>query len=203
MSHPEDSKVVAFLDLETTGNRPSDRIIEIGIVLTDRNLEPIEAYSRVVQPLGWPLYVESMEPEVRDMHTVNGLIDDVTRNGVPMADVDREVADLLRAHNGRAHVPLAGSGVGHFDRRYIRAEMPQTDDRIAYWSYDIGVVRRFLKWWDISVPEADASKDMKTHRALDDAYAALSATRAYRDALVGHERSLAELSAVTVDPRCF
>lgn len=194
MSHPEKSKVVAFLDLETTGNEPTDRIIEVGVVLTDRDLNIIADYSAVAKPIKWDWLRDLMPPVVRDMHTTNGLIDEVERYGRDILDIDAEVADLLRAHNGNGHVPLGGSGVGHFDMRYIRAEMRQTASHLAYWAYDIGVVRRFLRWWGIEVTEARSAKDLKTHRALDDAYAALAETKAFRDYLIeqGHKARVAE-----------
>ena len=63
--------------------------------------------------------------------------------GMPI-EHDGEFSSLLRQRCGGNHVALAGSGVGHFDRRFIRAQMPRTDKRFTYWAYDLGVIRRLF-----------------------------------------------------------
>jgi oligoribonuclease (3'-5' exoribonuclease) len=192
--NPENSKVVAFLDLETTGSEPTDRIIEVGLVLVDRDLNVITDYSAVVKPIKWDWLRDMMPQRVHDMHTLNGLLNDVDTFGRDILDVDAEVAALLAEHHGSAHVPLGGSGVSHFDLRYIRAEMRQTASHLAYWAYDTGVLRRWFKWWGIEVRDAAMAGDEKTHRALDDAYASLHEAKAFRDFMLeqGHKCDVLE-----------
>lgn len=59
--------------------------------------------------------------------------------------------------------------------------MPQVSRRCAYWSIDIGVVRRAHTMWVGELPSAGLNES-KTHRALDDARVHLAEARAFRDA---------------------
>ncbi|TWT47056.1 DNA polymerase III subunit epsilon [Thalassoglobus neptunius] len=41
----------AVVDVETTGMRSTDRVIEIGIVVLDRDLEVIDEYETLIDPM--------------------------------------------------------------------------------------------------------------------------------------------------------
>lgn len=187
LGRPEDSEYIAWIDLETTGNKDDDSIIEVGFVLTDRDLNEVEAKQLVVRPIHWEFLRSRMSDVVTEMHTKNGLLDDIERNFVPLPveGADAFLSHLLRAYGKGNHIPLAGSGVAHFDRKYIRRELPKTDALLSYWAYDIGSVRRFLRWWDIPTPGSEL-RQAKTHRALDDTREHIAETRAIRDALQRH-----------------
>lgn len=178
---PEDSDFIAWFDLETTGNREDDAIVEVGFVLTDRDFRVEFADSFVVLPTNWQRLRERMAPVVVDMHTKNGLLEDIPE-GWNITDVDTEIAKVLNHYGKGNHIPLAGSGVAHFDRKYIRREMVETDALLSYWAYDIGAVRRFLKWWEVPTPGSEL-RQAKTHRALDDIYEHIAEAKAIRDAL--------------------
>lgn len=185
---PEDSQWVAWIDLETTGNKDDDSIIEVGFVLTDRDLNEEFAGAWVIHPWDWNYLRKRMEPVVVEMHEQNGLLDELNMFGwgaYGPAKADREVAAILQEYGKGNHIPLAGSGVSHFDRKYIRKELPKTSDLLSYWAYDIGAVRRFLKWWDIPTP-GSALRQAKTHRALDDIREHIAETRIIRDTLMRH-----------------
>lgn len=182
---PEDSDYIAWIDLETTGNRDDDSIIEVGFVLTDRDLNEVEAMGLTVKPWDWNFLVDRMTPVVVEMHRLNGLLDDVTLTIDRINEVDEAVSEVLRKYGKGNHIPLAGSGVAHFDRKYIRRELPKTDDLLSYWAYDIGSVRRFLRWWGIPTPGSEL-RQAKTHRALDDIREHIAETKAIRDALQRH-----------------
>jgi len=185
---PEDSDYIAWIDLETTGNRDDDSIIEVGFVLTDRDLNEEWAQSWVIRPWDWNYLRKRMSDVVVEMHEKNGLLADVELFGwgaYGPAKADREIAAILQEYGKGNHIPLAGSGVAHFDRKYIRRELPKTDELLSYWAYDIGAVRRFLKWWDISTPGSELHQS-KTHRALDDIREHIAETKVIRDTLQRH-----------------
>ena len=184
MAKPADSPHIAWFDLETTGNKEDDSIIEVGFVVTDRALNEVFADSFVVKPLRWDFLRERMDPVVTDMHEKNGLLEDVAQ-GWEIQAVDGALSGLLRLYGQGNHLPIAGSGVAHFDRKYIRRELPNTDRLLSYWAYDIGSVRRFLQWWEIPTPGSEL-RQAKTHRALDDIREHIAETKAIRDALQRH-----------------
>lgn len=165
---------VCWLDLETTGsNEAHDPILEVGAALC-RNEPgmPIEhEWSWLALPSDdfWTDVHPGLDPYVRDMHATNGLWWALAREAdQDLAEVDEEFSALLRQICGTGHVALAGSGVSHFDRRFIRAQMPRTDKRFTYWAYDVGVIRRLFDRVhpDLVYPLPAAGK---AHRGLDDA----------------------------------
>lgn len=113
---------------------------------------------------------------VRQMHETNGLMDQVNSMRylswpeqeifLPPA-IDKSIlAWLGRYDSGKTdHIPLGGSGVLHFDRRFIKKWLPRFDARLTHWAYDVGVLRRTF----IKAGVSYYSDDAKTHRALDDA----------------------------------
>jgi oligoribonuclease (3'-5' exoribonuclease) len=151
-----------FIDLETVGTDVEYHPpIEVGVAIIERdNLQVVGAYE-------WAVHLEedvALPTVVRDMHTKNGLLDDCYDSVLTIEDVDRTLAIILDGFMNGNHMPFAGSGVLHFDRKFITRWMPMTNKRITYWAYDVGVVRRFSQWAGGKVLNGS-----KTHRALGDA----------------------------------
>ncbi len=162
--------LIVFLDLETTGNDEADEIIEIGMVMLKApDWQEIGSFSQVVYPndSAWDRLIHN--DVVYQMHQLNGLLLDATSDKAVVREKaeGRALAWLDGLTDGSTtHIPLGGSGVSHFDRPYLRREMPDLSKRFTYWAYDVGVVRRMYELTDgIGWP----SQDGKTHRALDDA----------------------------------
>ena len=146
---------ILWVDLETTGSEiEGNSLIEIGSIVTDNSpdLNEIGSFTAVIhtEPSDWLDTV----PVVIDMHTENGLMADSLAGGGPRHDVVDDWADwALELCDGR--IPLAGSGVAHFDRKWIDYELAAagptrracTDlaQQLQYWAYDIGPARRFSK----------------------------------------------------------
>ena len=88
-------------------------------------------------------------------------------------DGQKSILGWLGTHQAfRGVLPLAGSGVSHFDRRFIRRYWPSLDRKLAYAMFDVGVVRRFLREWGLGLlpPEyAETRAPTIGHRALSDA----------------------------------
>src|ERR1017187_10456093 len=164
-----------WTDLETTGSSETggDEIIEIGCVLTTYDLEEIDSYASLIRPSPLALGRMMQNSIVRTMHEKNHLLDDVLDLGSAEAFklnyVTRELLTWLeKSGASKGKTAIAGSGVGHFDSRFIRKYMPQIMPGFChYWVIDIGNIRRAWAMWvgtDVS-----AANDNKTHRALDDA----------------------------------
>lgn len=151
-----------FIDLETLGTDENYHPpIEVGVAIIRRdNLE-------LVMPINYVVHLEEdtdMPSVVRDMHTKNGLLEDCYASTVTIEEVDESLAKILDDLMHGNHIPFAGSGVAHFDRKFIKRWMPMLDSRITHWPYDVGTVRRFSQWAGGKVLDGS-----KSHRALDDA----------------------------------
>lgn len=166
-----------WLDLETTGvDESKDSIIEVGAVLTDLELTELDSYSMLVRPTDMALGRLYRNEIVRGMHTDNGLLDALSGpDDLPrIGQVDHRIVDWLVDLTTGKRAILAGSGVGHFDRRFIKAHMPQLDQRLTHWCIDVGVIRRFFH----QVTGSTFTPPAKNHRALDDVYGHLEEGRA-------------------------
>lgn len=177
MAKPEDSPYIVWFDGEMTGNRFDDHLIEIGAVLTDRELVEVDSI-QIVLALA-PEFHAQMDPFVVKMHTINGLLADCAVSEVESREADAQMTKWIKKYTSGDHIPLAGSGVTHFDRPFIRRDLPKFDKYLSYWAYDTGVIRRTLKLFGIDASFADTSGD-KTHRALDDIRAHVEEMRRYK-----------------------
>jgi oligoribonuclease len=168
---PVNKDFILFLDLETTGNLDEDEIIEIGCVLMDsKSLQQVSVFSAVIAPSPEAMARMMENTIVRHMHEKNGLLQDVARtnNKMSTGEVDNVLCFWLNGFcHGTNHVPYGGSGVTHFDRKFINKYLPKFAKRLTYWAYDMGCVRRTFELADGPVMSSPPSG--KAHRALDDA----------------------------------
>lgn len=188
-----------WLDLETTGtNENVDQIVEVAVILTDLELTEVTRSSSLV-PYDYDGALRLAGNDyVRQMHQTSGLTDDLGRRFIgftPDGGVEHEVRwSVLRAaekelkaqlaHAGtQPHcVMLAGSGVSHFDRRFLRTQMPDLERQLAYPSIDVGVARRMADLWGSPPGVPDFNSD-KTHRAMADVVCHLNEARWWRNFL--------------------
>lgn len=175
---------LCWVDLETTGShRNEDLILEVAAVVTDVTLEELGSWSTPIAHPGesWMKRLEN-NPYVMNMHVKNGLVSDILNgNAMSVADCEAELLALLDMHTRPHHVALAGSGVQHFDRSFIREAFPKFDRFLAFYEVDMGSIRRFLRdvcgRTDLLLDDEQVSK---THRALDDIRQHLAEARHYQ-----------------------
>lgn len=191
---PPRDDLILFLDLETTGvDVPQDEIIEVGLsmVSTEAGYPEIGRYSHIVIPSEEAFNRMMAKDVVRKMHEVNGLLREIVECSTPktytIENIEQDILQWLEAYVGKdtTHIPFGGSGVLHFDRRFISYFMPKFDKRITHWAYDVGVLRRTFMKAGVKY----ASIDAKTHRALDDARVHAEEWRYYQEAIGGLERA--------------
>jgi oligoribonuclease len=159
---------LVWLDLETTGSDENkDCILELGFVITDEALTMKDYHGYVIRQdaEAWRSVVD---PVVREMHDANGLWDDVAGpSALHELDAGSEAMAVFQALGGKHDFLLCGSGVSHFDRRFLKEHMPRFERWFRYYSIDVGVLRRSLEL--IGRTDALLPKQDKAHRALDDA----------------------------------
>lgn len=184
-------KFALWLDLETAGTDPhNDPILEIGAIVTriDAPFAELATFSCVtrrpsdegqdVSPYWGPA---DLDPVVRKMHTTNGLLAEIEAGGgVDLGEAETALIGVLRQIGHRHDFVLAGSGVGHFDRRFLDVQTPQLASWLRYYCLDVGVVRRFL----VASGATGAltglpGQDTKPHRAAADIALHLAEARHY------------------------
>jgi oligoribonuclease len=172
-STPEDEHPpIVWCDVETTGlSHEWDQVLEVAFVVTDSDLEILGAYTEVVH---WPELV-SMKPVVREMHTRTGLLDEVYMGGKALSEISDEVIAFLKRNAVTDRSPLAGSTV-HFDRGFIKRDMPEVLAMIHYRNLDVSSLKELIKRWH---PGAEWKKADR-HRALPDILDSIKELNHYR-----------------------
>jgi oligoribonuclease len=175
---------ILFYDLETTGtDEKLDGILEIGCVLYNLAFDRTSERWWAVTPTESEQLRLATNDYVREMHLKSGLLTE-SRISAPAGQVDTAVCQWLRTTTGSTrHVISAGSGVAHFDRRFLKEKMPHLDRSLTYWSLDVGVMRRLCEYSGRS--DLNLDQETKTHRALDDARFHYQEWRHYRSILAG------------------
>lgn len=177
-----DPRYYVWLDLETSGLDPRvHEILELGAVITTPDLFELSRFHRVIQPesVAWQ---QHMDEYVTEMHTGSGLLDELLDSPLTTRDVDRFFAEMFGAMGEPGDFVLAGSGVSHFDRRFLDSQMPELAAFFAYYTIDVGILRRTMRdivgRSDLLLPEVP-----KPHRAMEDALLHLEEMRFLKKAL--------------------
>jgi oligoribonuclease len=141
-------KQFAWLNFQTTGVDPEqDYILEVALVVTDFDLEPVAGYEEVVK-LTRPAVDRIKENEyVLKMHKLNNLLKESAEATKTIEEIEQDLIDTLQ--NDTTFEPgefmLAGSGVEHFTRKFLVEQMPKLAKWFTFYSADIGDLRRLTK----------------------------------------------------------
>lgn len=183
------AKYLAWVDLETTGvDEFADPILEVGLIITSAEppFDELGTYEAVIDPnpTRFPGWRDRMNDYVTKMHTTNGLLADIASHTAKAPERVQQEMILALASVGREHnFMLAGSGVGHFDRRFLHAQMPEFEGWLQYPNLDVGVIRRAFAFAGRSDLDAFGqtfeTKNDKPHRGLADVRDHLNEFRAY------------------------
>lgn len=159
------------LDLEV------DELIEVAVVITDYELEPVHpGFSVVIRPDASAL--EQMSDFVRKMHVDSGLLDEL-EHGVSLADAEYRVLEYILQHApGEQQSPLAGNTIGT-DRAFLARYMPRVDAHLHYRSVDVSSVKELCRRW---FPRVYFNAPVKNggHRALNDILESIRELEYYR-----------------------
>ena len=176
---------LVWIDCEMTGlDLDVDELVEIAVVITDYDLNPVDAgLSIVIKPDASAL--ESMGEFVRTMHTQSGLIEEIP-NGVSVADAEYQVLEYVLKHvPEEQRAPLAGNSIGT-DRAFLTKYMPRLDAHLHYRNVDVSSIKELAKRW---YPRAYFNSPAKNggHRALADILESIRELHYYRRAVFVNE----------------
>lgn len=179
MTQAQDFSGFVFLDVETTGLEPhDDEILEIGIVITDLDLNEVDAESWLIateeaQSAMRKLLSSDPEGFVTKMHKENGLSDELLSVAADRTkrSYALEISDWLSDRNAIGQ-PLCGSSVGSLDRPMLKYHMPELLNAFHYRSIDSSSDKEFLKRvapgaWE-KIEESVKDESATQHRVLAD-----------------------------------
>jgi oligoribonuclease len=170
---------LAWIDLEMTGlDAQRDVIVQAALIVTDRDLNPLDEYCcDIWQP---EEALACMSPFVRDMHEKNGLIERVRASRVDLREAQRQLLSRIAARCEHPAV-LCGNSIW-VDRNFLERYMPGLTGYLHYRMIDVTAVRLLVERWygaegSFSKPSAGE------HDALVDIRNAIAELRHYRSLL--------------------
>lgn len=170
---------IAWLDLEMTGLDPErDVILEVALIVTDRELNALEEYTTAVwQP---EERLAQMVPFVRDMHEKTGLVGRVRASKVDTVAAERALMERITGFCPHPAV-LAGNTIGQ-DKRFIERHMPGLGGYLHYRTLDVTTVKLLAKAWYGETAVYDKPKDQE-HNALFDVRQSILELAHYRKSI--------------------
>jgi oligoribonuclease len=172
---------LVWIDCEMTGlDLEVDELVEIAVVITDFELEPLDpGFQIVIRPSEAAL--AHMNEFVTQMHTTSGLIEEIP-GGVTLADAQEQTLAYIRRFAPLQNkAPLAGNTIGT-DRMFLAKYMPAVDQWLHYRSVDVSSIKELSRRWYPRVYMHAPAKD-GGHRALADIRESIRELAYYRDAV--------------------
>lgn len=178
--------VLFWTDLETTGlDENFNIVLEVGVVVTTTDLTELAHLSHVVYT---PEINHYMSPRVVEMHTANGLFNEIRNRDIAL-DRDtlvRRFLDFLSKWGGKGKVPMCGSTID-FDRRFMGKHLSEIVAHFHYRSINVSSFREIAKLWKPSVYETLPTKkdnQESRHRVIDDCRDSIAQLKHYRKYLL-------------------
>jgi len=165
-----------WCDLEMTGlDAVRHRIIEIALVITDRDLAikpgSFEAAIRTT-----PAMLARMSRQVRKMHESSGLLVRVHDSKVTLDKAEKVALALVKRHFRKGEAILAGNSIAT-DRRFLARWMPRLEGFLHYRMVDVTAVKELAGRWYPGMPRMTKSEN---HTAMADVLESIEELRYYR-----------------------
>lgn len=176
-----DGDRLVWIDCEMTGlDVAVDQLVEIAVVVTDFELNPLdEGFQVVIRPDASAL--ENMNDFVTQMHRTSGLLEEIP-GGISVAEAEFQALEYIQRFapvEGKA--PLAGNTIGT-DRAFLARYMPRLDRWLHYRNVDVSSIKELSRRW---YPRVYFNAPAKNggHRALADIQESIRELAYYREAV--------------------
>ncbi|MGA2474507.1 MAG: oligoribonuclease [Acidimicrobiales bacterium] len=183
--------MLAWMDLEMTGLDPARHtIVEIASLITDDDLTVVEEGPDLVVHASLE-DVAGMDEYVRTMHTRSGLLAEMEKSTLSLADAGAQTLAFLKRHIHEPRtVPLAGNSIGT-DRRFLATQLPEIEDYLHYRSVDVSTLKELCRRWRPEVYKAAPVKK-GGHRALQDIRESVAELSYYRASIFDEDGATRE-----------
>lgn len=173
---------VVWGDAEATGLDPytGDHLVEVGILVTDTNLNILdeEGYSSAIY---YPeRYVEMMKTRtdeyVLDMHEKTGLWDRLSTEGKPLSTVDSESLEYIKQFVKNPRTAWLGGNSITLDRKFFGVYLPNMHNYLHYRSLDVTSWAGPFQWW-----KKEQFRKRTEHSAMSDIRESIDEMKFLRD----------------------
>jgi len=178
---PKDNTHLVWIDMEMTGLKPdSDRIIEIALVVTDKDLVVVEE-GPVLAVHQSDAVLAGMDKWNQSTHGKSGLIERVKASVLDEAVAEAEMLRFMQRHVAARVSPMCGNSICQ-DRRFLARYMPKLEDWFHYRNLDVSTLKELAKRWK---PAAlNGFEKENKHTALADIYESINELKHYRESFI-------------------
>lgn len=172
-----------WVDIETTGlDYFDDHIIEVGFVVTDLYLNPLDTFHSFIWSEAAKRRFDGAIELVKNMHNSSGLITSCIQDGKQIATVADKLNAWFQEIGVTKNDPLCGSSV-QFDRTMLTRDFPESMELMSYRNIDISTVKELCKRYNpLLAKQLDLDVvPMKRHRSHPDIQDTLEEFQFYRD----------------------
>ncbi len=170
---------LVWIDLETSGLDVGARVIlEIATIITDKDLQIVaEGPDLVVHHPDEGL--SQMDEWCCKQHRASGLIDEVRRSTVSLAQAEAEAMAFVARYCPSRACPLCGNSIC-FDRRFLIHHMPRLEALLSYRNVDVSTLKELAGRWAPQATEGVGDTTTSKHRARSDVLESIEELRHYR-----------------------
>ncbi|WP_370309461.1 oligoribonuclease [Sinimarinibacterium flocculans] len=162
---PIDEHNLIWIDLEMTGLSPTnDRIIELGVVVTDAQLQ-VRVEGPVLAIHQSDAVLDGMDAWNKGTHGRSGLIDRVRASTVDEAAAQAQVLSWLATVVPKGKSPMCGNSICQ-DRRFLAQYMPELERFFHYRNLDVSTLKELCQRWAPEVARGFSKNS--SHLALED-----------------------------------
>jgi len=174
---PIDEHNLIWIDLEMTGLSPTnDRIIELGVVVTDAQLQ-VRVEGPVLAIHQSDAVLDGMDAWNKGTHGRSGLIDRVRASTVDEAAAQAQVFSWLATVVPKGKSPMCGNSICQ-DRRFLAQYMPELERFFHYRNLDVSTLKELARRWKPQI--LDGFKKAQAHTALADVHESIDELAYYR-----------------------
>lgn len=164
------SKVVLWIDIETTGlDAVNDDILEFGVIVTLPNLTEVARGSWVIGT--FKEKIENCHPDVKKMHTDNGLFAEALKSTETCQDVEVKIMRFLQPYlEDSTRFIVAGNSI-NFDKKFIKEKMKLFNTLLHYRVIDMTSISLLCQNFNTPLSDKIAAmvkKGKSKHRVTSD-----------------------------------
>lgn len=180
--------LLVWVDLEMTSLRDVlvDRITEIAVVLTDKDLNVVAEGPDIVIKTD-PALFDRLPPEAYHDYDPTSIKAAVAASTTTLEEAEAQVLAFVQEHVEEKSAPLCGNTI-HMDRHFLRIQMPAFEQYLFYRCIDVSSIKELARRWNHPLyDEAERRKGEKPHRAKADILNSIEELRFYRDTFFRNE----------------